>query len=183
MRTRHLVAGATSAASALALIIVAPASAHDVAEPARLSYGPHVTTRTLLASLVTTPLDRLAAWATSLQQKVAAVPDDTVLRGRARLMATRQLRAALEARARLATLTGLTAAQQAEVAAIRATLAAAVADLKALLANTPPPVTAPRVTLVRTALGAVTPLTLDPRHHCDGDHDGFRYFGHDGFRR
>jgi hypothetical protein len=180
MRTRHLVAGATSAASALALIAVAPASAHDAVGPAPWHYGPTVTTSTLLSSLVSTPLDRLDAWATALQQKVAAVPDDTVLRGRARLTAKRQLRAAVEARARLATLTGLTAGQQAQIDAVRAHLAAAITGLKALLANTPP--AAKPVTLVRTSLRTVTPLTLDARHHCDGLRDGFGDRSWDGWR-
>jgi hypothetical protein len=179
MRTRHLVAGATSAASALALIVVAPASAHDAVGPAPLRYGPTVGTSTLLSALVSTPLDRLTAWATALQQKVAAVPDDTVLSGRARLMAKRQLRAAVESRARLATLTGLSAGQQAQVDALRAVLAAAITELKVLLANTPP-ATKP-VTLVRTSLRTSTPLTLDSRHHCDGHRDGFGDRSWDGW--
>ena len=181
MRTRHLLAGTTSAASALALIVVAPASAHDATGPATIAAGPRIATSTLLSSLVGAPLDRLEAWATALQQKVAAVPDDTVLGGRARMMAKRQLRAAVVAGARLATLTGLTSEQQAQVDAVRAKLAAAVKDLKALLANTPP-----AVTVVDTSLSTVTPLTLDPRHHCDGLHDGsfdgFRDGSRDGFR-
>jgi hypothetical protein len=128
-------------------------------------------------------LDRLAALVDATRAKVAAIPNDEVLTGIERRVAKVRLTRAARLSAFLDALpdTGIyapTAAQQAQIDAIRADLAAIVAKLKALLANEPP---------------VVTPTTVKPiddkvlggwwwGHDCDGRHDGDRWRSWDGWQ-
>lgn len=189
MKTRHAIAAVASTASALALVPVAQAYAHDSGSaPTRPSLaGPAITDRARLAGLSGLALDKLDAWSAKLQASAAAVPSGTALTGTARAMARKQLAAAVGTYARLGSLDGLTADQQARVALIQARLAAAAASLRALLANAPAlPV---KVVPTTTTSPAKVAATDTARHHCDGDwsrvgdRDGYRWHHHDGFRR
>ena len=180
MRTRHSLALATGVVSALALIPASQAQAHGTSPAAAAAATSHVTsTRALLASLGSVPLDKLDAWAATLQAAAAAVPDGTVLRGRTRALARHQLAAAVATYARLGSLDGLTADQQAKVEVIQSRLSAAASSLRALLANVP----AASVTVVpaKHLAGLLPTATVVRTHLCDGDHDGFR-FGDASFR-
>ena len=188
MQTRHKLAGVMGATTALALVPAVHAYAHDTTSTTIARLGPTVAAGTLLRNATTTPLQRLDAYATWLQKVTAAVPDGTVLRGRARWLAQAEIAKAPRTSARLGALTGLTAAQQALVADIQAKLAHAVSQLKALLANAP---AAGPKTAVRAAL--VTNDAVDPTsthacaHRWDGQwighRDGFRHRDGDRFRR
>lgn len=188
MKTRHTLALATGAASALALIPVGQAAAHEAAhETVQVKAADathHASTRALLASLSTMPLDQLDAWATTLQTAAAAVPDGRVLTGRARLLAKRQLRAAVITSRRLGALDGLTAAQQARVDVITSRLSAAAASLRALLANTPPATTraAVPVTVVPTSSTKAVRANDARARVCDGDHAALLGTRFAGFR-
>jgi hypothetical protein len=171
MKTRHTLAGVMGTTTALAIIPAAQAYAHDSGATTATVARPIAAHAWFSHGLSAVPLEKLDAWATRLQKTSGAVPDGTVLKGRARLLAKRELAAALGAKARLHALTGLTAAQQAKVDVITARLAAAAASLRALLANAP----TARVTVVPTTK-IVRATDLTARHHCDGFHDGgFRY--------
>ena len=141
-------------------------------------------------------LDALAAYANAARAKVAAIPADTVLVGKARWVAKARLAKAARLSALLDAIpdTGAyapTAAQQAQIAAIQADLEAIVARLKTLLANKPVVVAPVAISPVKEArsLREATKVLADRwtrDHDCDrhwgdwdGDRDGSRWDGWD----
>jgi hypothetical protein len=170
------IAGVMSASTAVALLTgAAPAQAHDpVAAPAKP--GPAVTERALLAPLVAGRLDELQAKVGTLQARVQAVPDSTVLRGRQRDTAVAQLRFATRLTRTLGSVEGLTPAQAEQLAAIQAQLGVVAGELRALLANRPAPQAADPVK-VGAADRPVRSTDTRPAARHDARHDG-RWDGH-----
>jgi hypothetical protein len=150
---RTTVVSILGASTALAVLTSAvPASAHSQASKRD---SQRTIQRVDYLALLASKLDELQAHATTLRQKVAAIPADRVLRGRERAAAMHKLGHAVGLARDLGKVTGLTAAQQAQVAAIQAQLTTAAAALRALLANRPAAGATDRVRVVST-LRAVT---------------------------
>ena len=173
-RTR--VASVMSASTALALVGMVPASAHDTAtagSAAFMTYGPTATSQSYWAQLAATHLDALQAKAAALHARVAAIPDDSGLNAGQRATAIRQLKRAQALSRFLGRLEGLTPAQADQVDAIRAELDIAAAELKVLLSNRP----ASDPVKVVTSDRVVTATDTTREHVCDGDHDGVRRTG------
>lgn len=170
------IAGVMSASTAVALLTgAAPAQAHDPAA-APDKAGPAVTERALLAPLVAGRLDELQAKVGTLQARVQAVPDSTVLRGRQRDTAVAQLRFATRLTRTLGSVEGLTPAQAEQLAAIQAQLGVVAGELRALLANRPAPQAADPVK-VGAADRPVRSTDTRPAARHDARHDG-RWDGH-----
>jgi len=132
-------------------------------------------------------LDGLEAMANAVAAKVAAVPNDTVLRGKARLVAKEWLARVTWLNAKLDAVPDSgtfapSAAENAQIENIQDDLSSIAAKIKALLANEPAVVTPTTV----KPIAAVKRITLRDRfqrdfrwdgtrwwwdgHHCDGHH-------------
>jgi hypothetical protein len=146
MTTRTKAIVTIAGATALATGAVAPAEAHSGTG----TVGRHAPTLDMRGTLnpavfhafLDRKLDVAQAWAEAMRAKVAAVPSTTALRGVERHAATKRLAKVLAAKRLLGNVptTGTfatTAAEQAQVAGIRATLADTAAMLETLLANQP----------------------------------------------
>lgn len=113
-------------------------------------------------------IDALTTWANALSAKIAAIPSTSVVMGRERMRLLFKLAMVKHAIARITFETGasspLTAAQQAQLTSVGATLGEVKTKLLTILANAPAPTTAKTVTFTRAALFAGDAT----RHHCDG---------------
>jgi len=128
-------------------------------------------TQTEFRALLDAKLDRWAAKVAVLQERWGAVGSGAVLTRDQRGAALRDLAHALAASARLGSIptTGVLSAsiaQESQIDALRADVAALAARLKGLLANRPDPVAVKP--LSRAASFGAGDVTL-ARHHCDGD--------------